>query len=172
MRKSPPVISRSATDLETARLVLTPLRVEDTVPMLPVLGKPGLYEFTGGTPPTLDQLEARYRSQVTGSSTPGEAWFNWIMWLPTPATAIGFVQATAENVSAEMAWVVGVDWQGQGFAKEAAAAVKAWLSRQGVTEFSAHIHPEHIASQRVAAAVGLTATGRLDEDGEQIWSST
>jgi RimJ/RimL family protein N-acetyltransferase len=46
-----------------------------------------------------------------------------------------------------------------------------WLVGQGVSRVTAHIHPRHIASQRVALAIGLTVTGELDDEGEAIWAS-
>ena len=34
----------------------------------------------------------------------------------------------------------------------------------------AHIHPEHLVSGSVAAAVGLAATDEVDDDGEVVWA--
>jgi len=50
----------------------------------------------------------------------------------------------------------------------------AWLVRQGVDEnrLSAHIHPEHRASQVVAGRIGLHASDRIDDDGEVVWTSS
>lgn len=42
--------------IETDRLVLTPLREDDADEMVKVLASPDLYVFTGGEPPTLDDL--------------------------------------------------------------------------------------------------------------------
>ena len=42
-----------------ARLTLEPLRVDHAPAMVEVLADPALYEFTGGRPPTLDELTAR-----------------------------------------------------------------------------------------------------------------
>ena len=40
---------------------------------------------------------------------------------------------------AEIAWVVGLPWQGQGIATEAARTVVAWLLGQGVQTITAWI---------------------------------
>ena len=85
--------------------------------------------------------------------------------------AVGFVQATVTDDGADLAWVVGVEWQGQGLAVEAATAMREWLTGDGVGLFTAHVHPDHAASQGVAAAIGLRATGRLDDEGEGVWES-
>src|SRR6266550_8458930 len=68
---------------------------------------------------------------------------------------------------AEVAWVVGVQAQGRGYAKEAACGLVALLLEAGWS-VAAHIHPAHLASQRVARAAGLSATGEV-QDGEVRW---
>jgi RimJ/RimL family protein N-acetyltransferase len=80
----------------------------------------------------------------------------------------GTVQATVVGGRAEIAWVVGTPWQGQGIATEAARGLVGWLCAQGVTTLVAHIHPDHLASAAVAAGAGLTATDEWD-DGERRW---
>jgi RimJ/RimL family protein N-acetyltransferase len=69
---------------------------------------------------------------------------------------------------AEVAWVVGPAWQGQGLATEAARALIGWLGRQGAGTIVAHIHPDHHASAAVAAAAGLSPSGDW-HDGERRW---
>jgi RimJ/RimL family protein N-acetyltransferase len=137
--------------------------------MVTVLADPALYAFTGGEPPTLAMLDSRYASQVAGSGLPGEDWYNWIVRLE--GASIGFVQATTTEAGAELAWVIGVPWQGHGYATEAAMAMRDWLVSIGVDRFSAHIHPHHAASAAVAQRLKLWPTGVLDEDGESIWAS-
>jgi RimJ/RimL family protein N-acetyltransferase len=159
----------SAVELRTDRLHLTPLKVEDAAEMVSVLADPELYGFTGDSPPSLEVLEHRYRAQTIGPPRSDEVWHNWILRLAGPETAIGFVQATVIGDSAELAWVVGTAWQGQGYAIEGAKAVRDWLAAVGTTQFTAHIHPDHVASKRVAAGVGLRHTDEVDADGEVIW---
>jgi RimJ/RimL family protein N-acetyltransferase len=145
--------------------------------MTAVLANPALYRFTGGEPPSLETLRQQYTAQVAGASPDGgERWLNWVVRLAPhdrqdgPGPAIGFVQATVTHGgrSADIAWVIGVPWQGQGHAAEAATAMVAWLLETGVTAISAHVHPDHVASERVAARAGLVPTDEL-EDGERVW---
>ncbi len=137
--------------------------------MVGVLSSDDLYRYTGGSAPSLAELSGRYRSQVQGSGDPAEVWLNWVIRLHPGGRAIGYVQATVTGTLADLAWVIGVEWQGQGHATEAASAMRSWLEAEGVTGFTAHINPHHGASERVAATVGLVPTGTLDEDGEQVW---
>ncbi len=170
--------------LETDRLRLDPLRVDDAVEMARVLADPSLYAFTGGEPPTVEALRRRYVGQVVGRSADGrELWLNWIVRRRTEADAIGFAQATVADASgdrrrrsADVAWVIGVPWQGHRSAAEAAAAMIAWLmtpepNGAGVVVVTAHIHPDHAASAAVARRVGLEPTHEI-EDGEVVWVSS
>lgn len=119
----------------------------------------------------MDRLVSLYRSQVVGPPEGDEDWHNWILRLREAETAIGFVQATVVADRADIAWLVGVKWQGKGFATEASLAIRDWLASLGVEHFRAHIHPGHAISGRVAAAVGMSATDEVDDDGEVIWTS-
>ncbi|RFA12817.1 hypothetical protein B7R21_10540 [Subtercola boreus] len=142
--------------------------------MVDVLADPSLYGFTGGEPPSIQQLRSRYERQVVGLSPDGrEQWLNWIV-CRLDGPALGFVQATVMSepaLSAEVAWVVAPAHQGQGFASEAAGAVVELLTESvGATTFVAHIHPDHAASQAVARHLGLRPTPE-SVDGEQRWQS-
>lgn len=157
--------------IRSARLELTPLTVADADEMVDVLGAPSLYRFTGGEPPTLDQLVRRYTTQVAGAPTgSGEGWHNWIVRPSHGGPSMGYVQATITNggARAEIAWVIGVQFQGNGYAAESASAMVAALGAGAVSEIVAHIHPDHGASNAVAARVGLQPTDRF-VDGEREW---
>lgn len=160
--------------LASERLTLEPLSLEHAPSMVDVLSDPTLYTFTGGEPPTLDTLSARYASQIRGPADGSQAWFNWIARRHDTGALIGFVQATVESQSqdilAEIAWVIDPAHQRQAFASEATAALIDWLHAHGVTRLTAHIHPEHAASQRVAHRQGLRPTSTI-EDGEVHWES-
>ena len=157
--------------IRSVRLELHPLTETDADEMVDVLANPRLYEFIGGRPPPLDQLRDRYRRLSTGRSAVGrEEWRNWIVRTREDGRAIGTVQATItdDRQRASIAWVIGVPWQGQGFASEAARALVAWVDVQHVPSITANIHPDHMASAGVAARAGLVPTDEL-VDGELVW---
>lgn len=159
--------------LESERLILEPLRVGHAAEMAPLLEDPRLYAFTGGDPPTLDELRARYERQAAGRSPDGvERWFNWIVRRHDDGAAVGFVQATVSEdqgpLTAVLAWVLGVAFHGRGYAREAAAVAVTWLGDSGVERFVAHIHPGHRTSMGVARALGLSPTDAV-VDGEVVW---
>jgi RimJ/RimL family protein N-acetyltransferase len=164
----------AAQPVSTGRITLVPLAAGHADEMAAVLADPELYTFTGGSPPTRQELRARYERWSAGSPDPAVSWCNWVIQLRSPRCLAGTVQATISTEDepvAEVAWVVGTSWQGQGIAKEAARALVAWLAQQSVRTVIAHIHPRHQASAAVAAAAGLTPTGQL-QDGEMRWCLT
>jgi RimJ/RimL family protein N-acetyltransferase len=142
--------------------------------MVEVLGDERMYEFTGGRPLTLDELRSRYQRLAEGRSADGtELWLNWIVRTRDGGEPVGAMQATvaADRSSADVAWEVGVPWQGRGLASESAIAVVGWLIEHEVAQIRALIHPEHRASAGVAARAGLEPTDEL-VDGEVVWRRT
>jgi RimJ/RimL family protein N-acetyltransferase len=161
----------TAEQIVTDRLTLTPLDAADADAMVNVLGDERMHEFTGGRPLTLDELRSRYRQLSVGRSPDGsERWLNWIVRITAEREAVGAMQATvaADGRSADVAWEIGVPWQGRGIGSEAATAVVAWLVEQNVVQIRALIHAQHVASARVAARAGLEPTTEV-VDGEVVW---
>jgi RimJ/RimL family protein N-acetyltransferase len=165
----------SAERLVTDRLTLDPLRVEDADELAPLLDDPALHTYIGGRPATVDELRERYRRQVAGRSPDGSAcWLNWVVRRRDSGHAIGTVQATITTQDgrtvAEVAWIVAVSHQHQGYARESAVEMVRWLRRHGIELVVAHVHPEHEASMAVARALGLRPTDRR-VDGEVRWEA-
>jgi RimJ/RimL family protein N-acetyltransferase len=160
--------------LDSERLHLEPLTVEHADEMAAVLDDPALHVFIGGRPATREELRGRYERLVVGHSRDGsQRWLNWVIRRRDDGQPVGTVQATiteaARTLTAEIAWEIGTGQQRQGFAREAALAMVAWLREQGVTTVVAHVHPQHEASQAVARALGLEPTDAL-VDGEVRWT--
>lgn len=131
-----------------------------------------LYEFTGGQPPTLDQLTRRYALMCGGSRQETEQWHNWILRHRESLDPIGHVQATVTAYRVEVAWTIGLAWQRQGFAREAASAMAHWLTNNGApSSLAAWVHPDHASSHSIAEFLGMSLTNDVDEDGEQLWST-
>jgi RimJ/RimL family protein N-acetyltransferase len=138
--------------------------------MAKALSDPVLYEFTGGAPPTPADLRDLYAGWIAGPSRDGEAWHNWAVRLVADGTLIGHVQATVLDGGtwADVAWILGTPWQGRGYATEAAIAMVRWLESVGVATITAHVHPQHAASARVAERSGLEPTDEV-KGGEVVW---
>jgi RimJ/RimL family protein N-acetyltransferase len=142
----------------------------DADDLFPVLDDIRLHRFIGGTPPTLEQLRARLARWQTRIATDGDQlWLNWVVRLAATRAAVGYVQATVTEEGAELAYVIGTDWSGQGIATDAVSAMCGSLRALGIVELHAHIHPEHLGSAAVARHAGLVPTGRIRDDGEELW---
>ena len=157
----------------TERLDLEPLTADHAAELAPVLDDVALHEFIGGAPLPAAALAQRYARLAARRSPDGHhLWGNWVMRVRDTGNAIGTVQVTMPTGGpaagpAEVAWVVGGQAQGRGYAKEAACGLVAMLREAGWT-VAAHIHPAHLASQRVARAAGLSPTEEA-HDGEVRW---
>ena len=160
---------------------MSPAHAEE---MLDLVGDRRLYAYYDDEPsPSLEELRARYARQATGVSPDGrEVWHTWIVRERATGTAIGFVQATVRPEAAELAWVIGVPWQGRGYAGESALAIRdAVVAGSGAAHAGhstgeravvviAHIAPGHAASEAVARHLGLLPTTVVHE-GETRWQS-
>ncbi|MDR6200783.1 RimJ/RimL family protein N-acetyltransferase [Microbacterium sp. SORGH_AS428] len=161
-----------AESITSGDLILTPLQAVDADAMFVVLQDRELYSFTGGEPATIDALRARYARQAGGVSPDGsQLWLNWIIRMSDEP--VGYVQATVAprqgRVVAELAWVIGTQWQGRGLATRSALMMQTWLRDRGVDRFTASIHPQHAASASVAVWLGLQPSGESTDEGECIW---
>ncbi|MCE9622072.1 MAG: GNAT family N-acetyltransferase [Actinomycetia bacterium] len=155
----------------TDRLALTPLTVDDADGMVAVYADERMYTYTGGTPPTADELRQRYDRLVGGwNHDRSEQWCNWIVRVSGRSEPIGAMQATiADDLAwASVAWEIAVGHQGNRYASEAARAIVDWLMVAGVARITAAVHPDHRASANVARMAGLSPTSELD-DGEVVW---
>ncbi|TYK45953.1 GNAT family N-acetyltransferase [Actinomadura decatromicini] len=181
-----------AETIRTRRLVLEPLAVQHADELAPVLADRRLHRYTGGEPLTLPELRARYARLVAGPAPfHQEGWLNWAVRRIRDGQAVGYVQATVAPAPpgfavappsagstvtpgrprplASVAWVIGMPYQGFGFATEAARALLGWLLAHGVRDVVATVHPDNRPSAAVAARIGLRATGRTTADGEDVW---
>jgi RimJ/RimL family protein N-acetyltransferase len=146
--------------IRTNRLDLVPVTADDADPLSEVFSDKRLYAFTGGGPGTLEGLRSTFARLAADRSASPTAQLNWVVRHRADAEPIGMVQAivTDGGHAAEIAWVVGVPWQGQGIATEAARAVVDWLHGQGVQTITAWIRPDHHASAAVAGPTNQPGT--------------
>jgi RimJ/RimL family protein N-acetyltransferase len=157
--------------IATSRLNLVPLTGDDAIDLFPVLDDPALGRWTGEAPPAdANALRTRFRTwESRRSPGGGELWLNWTVRRRGDDRPIGHLQATVGDGRTAIAWVIGTDFQRQGFATEATRALIEWLLVDlGVPAIVASIHPGNVASQIVADRAGLRPTDGRD-GREVVW---
>ena len=171
MGQLPALPSDRDLEIVTVRLKQMPMRSAHAAIMFPILSDAKLHEFTGGSPPSSEESLAEvYAARESRRSPDGkQLWLNWLIWQSEREEGVGFTQATVHPTHAYVAWVVGTQHQGLGYASEAATALVTWLADLGVAEVQACVHPEHTASRRVAQNAGLGLTKDFI-DGEEVWA--
>jgi RimJ/RimL family protein N-acetyltransferase len=162
--------------IRTQRLALVPAVAEDADELVAVFADERLYAFTGGRPGTVEELRDTLGRLARERAADPEAQLDWVARRLADEQVVGMLQAVfgGGGRSAELAWLVGVPWQGQGLASEAAIAVVARLEALGVDQLTAWIRPDHHASEAVAAHAGLrvtdeTRTSDRHEHIERLW---
>lgn len=141
--------------------------------MFQVLNDPRLCAFTDDSPPpTRDWLFERYAKLETRTSPTGEQlWLNWVVQDIASNSLVGYAQATVEQSKADVAWVIGTNQQGNGFATQAGKLLLEQLAGLGVAAATCHIKKTNKKSIRVARKLGFVNTGTI-EDGELVYTLT
>lgn len=112
--------------LRTPRLRLEPLHQSHADAMFSVLSDPALYTWMDQGPPAsaaaLGEVYRRLESRCSGDGS--EAWLNWVLFSDPDPAPLGFVQASVmAQGRAWVAYVLGRDAWGKGYALEATAAM-------------------------------------------------
>lgn len=160
----------------TSRLLVSPLRPSDVDDLAALIVRPELHTATGDAPTSDDDARDRVAQWLTGPMRSGVVWINHVVRRGDTGALVGHCQATLVTVSADgatectLAWGVHPDHRRQGIATEMMRAfVGLLVETDAPARFVAHIPADHVASEKVATALGLAPTDRLDAQGERIW---
>lgn len=145
--------------LETARLRLEPLRASHAAEMFELLSDTRLYTFIPrDSPPTLADLEARFRRLETRASPGGdEIWLNWVLRSKAEKTGLGRVEVTLrQDASVYLAYEIGAAFWRKGFATEACRRVVELLfEAYGSMRIVAEVDTRNTASIRLLERLGF-----------------
>lgn len=167
--------------LQTARLLLRPFQAEDAADVHVYASDPAVCRFTDWGPNSREETEA----WVAGAVAAG-APAHWAITLRDDAvgsagripagTVVGGIGVYGRDRGAmdetpevrELGWVVRRDLWGRGIATEAVSAVIDELAEHpSLMEVHARCRPEHKASVRVMAHLGLARVRRIERDIER-----
>jgi ribosomal-protein-alanine N-acetyltransferase len=147
--------------ITTPRLILEPLRESHACKMWSVLTDRRIYDFLDAQPPaSLAELTARFHQLEASRSPDGqELWLNWIVQT-TGGCCIGYVQATIyPDRSAAVAFVIGSEYWGRGYGREATEAMLQSLTNHySIRSAFATADSRNIPSQRLLVELGFRET--------------
>lgn len=144
----------------TERLRIEPLGHEHADGLFAALDDPLVGAHIGGPDvTTLDALHQRIDLLAAGppESDLGERWLNWVARRAVDDVVVGRLEATTYDGGwAEIAYVFGPAFWGQGFATEGTAWMIGHLrEHHGTTEVWAAVHPDNTGSVRLLDRLGF-----------------
>jgi RimJ/RimL family protein N-acetyltransferase len=146
------------TRITSPRLILEALRESHAEDLWCVLADPRIYRFLDDKPPaSLSALAERFRKLERGRSVDDdEIWLNWTVQT-TEGRCIGFVQATIyPDRSAAVAFVVGANYWGKGYGREATEAMlRSLVESCSIRGAFATVDPRNVASQNLLLSLGF-----------------
>jgi RimJ/RimL family protein N-acetyltransferase len=154
-------------DLMTERLVLRPLRDDDLDALAAIYADPRTMRFLGG-PRTREDTRSRLGWMITAHRTQGFGL--WATTLRGDGTLVGrcgiLVQDVESATEHEIAYLLGSQWWGRGYATEAAAAIRDHARAElGLGRLISLIDPENMPSQAVARRIGMEHERDIEFEG-------
>lgn len=151
--------------IETERLRLRPVAAGDVDPLHERRNDPATAQWQSwALPYTRDQAEQLIDQILAHDGVPpAEGWFQISVDEQSTGHTIGdlALHLTFGGRCAELGYTFAPAARGKGYATEAAAALTAWcVDTLGVSRVSAQMHPDNVASARVAEHIGMEFEGR------------
>lgn len=147
---------------ESTRLVYEPLRVDHAAELFPALGDSLVSRHLNCAPPqSIDELaeDFRRRTSPPPQLAGRESWINFAIRLKADRRCIGRVEATVYTGWAEVAYLLGPQDWGQGYASESLAWLQNFISSDHrVFEFWACVAPDNLRSIRLLLRCGYQQT--------------
>ena len=145
--------------LHSARLDLEPLTVAHARLMFEGMRDDEVNRYVPhDAPQSIAALEATFSRRIAGGGSIGERWYNWTPVVRATGDAIGNVQITVlGDATALLGYFLLRAWWGRGFAREACAAVIAWVEADpGIALLIAEIDTRNARSAALVTALGFS----------------
>lgn len=155
--------------LKTDRLTLEPITTDHVEKMLQILCDEALYQYIPQNPPSLESLKKTYGFwQNRKSPDSKEIWLNWAAKLKTTNEYIGHFQAGWDSKNGfSVAYTVGIQFQKQGFAKEAVDSIIDFLKLKfEAKSIRAWIDTRNNPSIALMKSLGFVQNGYIENADE------
>lgn len=143
--------------LETERLRLRPLVPEDAADLFTIISEPENVRFLGGISASVEQVRGYIESHIAANAPHGRGFCAAI--LRSTRELIGraglFLSIVEGKGEVELAYLFDKAHWGRGYASEAAKVFVQYGDKIGAGRMIAIVHPENLASVRVAQKVGF-----------------
>jgi RimJ/RimL family protein N-acetyltransferase len=153
--------------LTSSRLALEPIRPRHAELLFDVLQDASIYTYMPTEPPrSRDALRGWYERLARRRSPDGsETWLNWAIRLRATTLYVGTAQATIRgDATALLAYELGTQYRGAGYATEACRAVmRELVDAFGVREIRAHVDTRNERSIRLLERLGFDRTAHLPQ---------
>lgn len=148
------------TVFETARLRLRPLTDDDLAVLHGWVLNPEFRRFLGPYPPPLEQFVREQRARWDEHFR-RHGWGQWAVERKDDGTFVGrcglIMQQVDGTDEVEVAYAIGEQYWGRGYAAEAARGTRDWAFRTlPVPHLLSLIHADNVRSARVAQTNGMT----------------
>jgi RimJ/RimL family protein N-acetyltransferase len=167
--------------LETDRLVLRPLSMDDLDEIARFLADPETMRYIGaGGTRTREQAQATLELMMRSFEARGYGLLaverredgalvgrcGLLVWDPETWT---LTEDDDRPVEIEIGYLVGRDYWGRGYATEAAVAIRDWAQAElGFERLICLIYPDNARSIRVAEKLGMTRDGEIEIFGKRV----
>ncbi len=148
--------------LETARLVIEPMTLEELAKLVVIYGT------------KVPELSQAYQEMLEGCQQRAQdyIWYtSWKMCLKENGQQIGDAgfKGPAQNGRVEIGYGINELYQGKGYATEGVKAICDWaLQQNDIQAIEAETEPNNKASQNVLKKLGFIATGKKGKEGPRF----
>jgi RimJ/RimL family protein N-acetyltransferase len=163
---------QTKTFLQSERLYVRTWREEDWLPLYRVMSEPAVHTYTAEDPWTKAQTQemVAWCAEHRLGWEPG--YFNCPLLRRADDRLLGRVGLNPFQYerAPEIEWTLGSAYWGHGYATEIGRAILRYgFERAGFHEIVGFARPEHAASRRVMAKIGMSYTGDREHNGH-TWS--
>jgi len=153
-------------ELETSRLWLRPLRLEDAIQVQPLFARWDVVEFLNDRVPwpyPEDGVESYYREVALPAMERGEEWHWTLRRREEPERVIGAISLAQSAKETNRGFWLGPEWRGQGLMTEAVVAVNDfWFEELGFAVLRASKAVGNEASRRISEKTGMRVVERCE----------